>query len=327
MRALRLISLFGGLFLQVISLATLLHLASFTMVLPMHILGAILWGWGSGFFMRDDQRSFWWLPSSVALIFPVIGPLASLILIFVLQRPLVEHARNDYVIWDDDSDSRWKDQPVTELAAHSIVEILHSPSPHRRRNAILALRNLEPQLAIPLLRKALLDSDEQVRIYSQNILASILSHFESRIKDLEQLQRNSPGAAGPAIRLAEYYYELVYLDVAGDSEAATHYLKKALALLEQVASAEPDNRHVPLLGLKFALRAEDITLARQWLQRLESFQFDEMQVMPWRLEIAYREHQWESLRQMFGEFQNMKPINPKITNLARFWFGKNKASA
>eukprot|EP01035_Chromulina_nebulosa_P034026 gene34026-45608_t len=129
------------------------------------------------------------------------------------------------------------------------------PSPGR--NAILALRELDPIVAIPLLRKGLQDSDEQVRIYAQNILSGLIERFEANLKELEQRVAAEPAAALHAIRLAEHFHELVYLDVAGDDETAAHYLATAQDILHRASALAPQDPQIPFLGLKCALRARD----------------------------------------------------------------------
>ncbi len=284
-----------------------------------HILGAAAWGFGLAAYMPGTVREAWWLPAGCALVFPVAGLVAAVALVFTVRRPPRDRSEQRYVIWNEQAKSEWNDPLPAGSSGQSIVEILQSPRTQLRRNAVLALRELDPQLAIPLLRKGLQDSDEQVRIYAQNILSGMLERFEGGIKELEQKLRDNPDAAQPARRLAEQFFELVYLDVAGDDETAAHYLSKALALLDRAAAAAPDDREIPLLGLKYALRARQPAIARAWSERIDPAQVDSQHVLPWRMELAFQEGDWTALRTLFAAFARGRYFNPRIDEVARFW--------
>lgn len=316
--SLRPVAAVAGLLLHGAALAGLLRGLSLGWILPAHLLGAAAWGWGAATALPPTQRHAWWLPAGCALLFPVIGPLGSLYLIRGLRRRPADSGLDRYVVWNDEPRAG-RDTPTSAASVHSIIEILQGTRTQLRRNAILALRELEPPMAIPLLRKGLQDSDEQVRIFAQNILSSMLERFESGIKALEEQLRSNPAAATPSRQLAEQYFELVYLDVAGDDNMSAHYLTKALALLEQAFAAAPTDRDIALLGLKYALRARHLDLARRWYARLAPTALNTQHVLPWRMELAFLEGDWTALRQLFTRFAAAGYINPRIDELSRFW--------
>lgn len=295
-------------------------------IVAAHAAGSVAWGWGALALLPVPHRRAWWQPGAWALVFPVAGLLASLVFLQILRRPPVDRTERRYLVWNDQPHQAWAGPMPGGTAGQSIVEILQSPRTQLRRNAVLALRDLDPQLAIPLLRKGLQDSDEQVRIYSQNILSAMLERFEEGTKQLEQRLRDEPGEAHTATRLAEQYFELVYLDVAGDDETAAHYLAKALALLDRAAVAAPGDAAVALLGLKYALRARDAAAARRWLAQLGPAQAGTAAVLPWRMELAFLEGNWAELRALFAAFADLRAVNPRIEELIRFWQGPAAAA-
>lgn len=307
--------------LQAISLPLLFREGLLPWAFLAHAAGAVAWGLGAARLFPRGQRPAWWQSGAWALTFPVVGPLASLCFASILRRPPVDNSGQRYVVWNEQPAGAWDNALPAGASGQSIVEILQSPRTQLRRNAVLALRELDPQLAIPLLRKGLQDSDEQVRIYAQNILSTMLERFEEGIKQLENRIASGQGDAATATRLAEQYFELVYLDVAGDDETAAHYLAKALALLEKAFGAAPDDPAIVFLGFKYALRARDAGAARLWLERLEQRKSDAQQVLPWRMELAFLEGDWKRLRALFEEFARARYINPRIEELSRFWLG------
>lgn len=319
MNRIRWLAAIGGGALHALALFCLWRGSPIALTLLAHVLGSAAWGFGVTAILPGTMRGAWWLPAGCALVFPGAGLVASLLLIEALRHPPSGQNEKRYVIWNEQAKGDWNEALPGGAAGQSIVEILQSPRTQLRRNAVLALRDLDPQMAIPLLRKGLQDSDEQVRIYAQNILSGMLERFEGGIKELEEQLRANPDAALPARRLAEQFFELVYLDVAGDDETAAHYLKQALSLLERAAAAAPDDPEIPLLGLKYALRARDVATAQRWGARIDPAQLNSQHVLPWRMELAFQKADWAGLRALFAAFAQGHYFNPRIDEVARFW--------
>ena len=183
----------------------------------------------------------------------------------------------------------------------------------------MAVKELEVKLALPLLRKGLQDSDEQVRIYAQNILSGLLESFEGRIKELERRSKKSPVEVATMVSLAEQYFELVYLDVAGDEETSDHLLAKAVGMLDDAAKRAPRDGHIALLRLRYALRRRDVAGAEAALKKAEALKIDSQMVLPWQMELAFQKKNWGELRRLFEVFVDRGFVNPRIEALARFW--------
>ena len=325
MNRLRPLLLVVALLAQAAALFWLLRAGPLSLTLLAHLLGSLAWGVGAARFFPGAPPRTWWQGAAWALTFPVAGPLAFLVFSTILRRPPVDRSTKGYLVWNEQPHDAWE-APPSGAAGQSIVEILQSPRTQLRRNAVLALRELDPQMAIPLLRKGLQDSDEQVRIYAQNILSSMLERFEEGIKQLEQRIAADQFEPLTATRLAEQYFELVYLDVAGDEETAAHYLAKALTLLERAADASPGDDAIVFLGFKYALRARDVVAARRWLDRLNPAQHEAQYIIPWLMELAFLEGDWRRLRALFAGFRRAGHVNPRVEELARFWMGPAPSS-
>ncbi len=286
-----------------------------------HLAGAALWGVGFAARQPSAPPRAWLLPAGCAALFPLLGPLAAVFIADLQRRPPADQSASRYVVWDDESRSRWSGSTPAGATGQSIVDILQSPRTQLRRNAVLALRDLDPAMAIPLLRKGLQDSDEQVRIYAQNILSTMLEGFETGIKALEQRLASSPDGVAHAVRLAEQYFELVYLDIAGDEETAAHYLARAQSLLTRAAALAPEHREIAFLGLKYALRARDVPAAQRWFDQLRAVGFDLHAVLPWQMELVFLQRDWRRLEELFVFFQRAQILNPRIADLRQFWLG------
>ena len=319
-------ALAAGALLQTLALVMLWRGGAVWPVLVAHVTGGLIWSWGVISLLPFAGRDAWWLPAGCTLVFPILGPLFSLVLAALLRRPAAEPENKRYLVWSDHTREGLTEPLPAGASGQSIVEILQSPRTQLRRNAVLALRDLEPQMAIPLLRKGLQDSDEQVRIYAQNILSSMLEGFESGIKELEQRFDAEPAAATHAVRLAEQYFELVYLEVAGDDETSAHYLQRAQALLIRAAEVAGDTPEIAFQGLRYALRARDRHQAQIWFAKLGPGAFDRRQALPWEMELAFMEGDWARLKELFELFHREGIVNPRIEELIRFWTGPGETT-
>jgi hypothetical protein len=319
MTRLRAIACAVGVLLQAVALFLLAHDRALAWTLLTHLSGAFVWGYGCAALLPVAQRPLWWFTAAPAGLFPLLGPLTSLVLVLTLRLPPIDRSARRYIVWNDQTQTALADSLPAGTAGQSIVEILQSPRTQLRRNAILALRDLDPPLAIPLLRKGLQDSDEQVRIYSQNILSTMLERYESGLKELAQRVAAEPAAALHAVRLAEQYHELVYLDVAGDDETAAHYLNHAPALLARAADLAPTDQHIAFLALRCAIRARNIPSAAHSFARLQQGGYDVRQVLPWRMELVFLQGDWARLRELLVVYQRSQIVNPRIDDIVRFW--------
>jgi len=75
----------GGL-LHLAALAGLLQGRPLPWLVPAHLAGALAWGWGAAPLLPASQQAAWWLLAGCALVFPGVGPLASLVLVRGLHR-------------------------------------------------------------------------------------------------------------------------------------------------------------------------------------------------------------------------------------------------
>ncbi|HEY2517697.1 MAG TPA: hypothetical protein VGI39_42805, partial [Polyangiaceae bacterium] len=116
---------------------------------------------------RERDLGFVALAASVALLVPVLGPVGLLgALAYALRRP-----RHERPVWSDllEIPSLLHQVPrppaTISFSADALAQILGGNAPNDRRfRAILATRSLAPRQAIPLLKIALADASDEVRL-------------------------------------------------------------------------------------------------------------------------------------------------------------------
>ncbi|MCF3651880.1 HEAT repeat domain-containing protein [Synoicihabitans lomoniglobus] len=294
-------------------------------ILLLQLGGAVTWGWGTRFFPFVATPSARCLAGVMALVIPVFGWLVSAAFTSLMWMKMPRTRGRSLLVWSDRNLRMETDLQTVPGSQESIAEILRGPHIQARRNAILAVKDLDPSSALPLLRKGLQDSDEQVRIFAQNSLSTLMEGFEAGIKQLERRLAEAPTELATVVGLAEQYFELVYLDVAGDEETSAHLLGKAADLLARAAAQAPDDRRICLLRLRYALRRRDVAMAGTLLAQIDQDPADEQMLLPWRAELAFQMRDWSGVRRILKRFAEAGYVNTRIEALARFWRVKERA--
>jgi tetratricopeptide (TPR) repeat protein len=200
----------------------------------------------------------------------------------------------------------------------SVMEILSGEDKEARRRAILALRSVEPKKSLPVLQKAIQDSDEQVRLLAQTQFNRIIAGLELAVKSIES------ELAGPApkterlVQLAEEYHELVYLGLSSD-ETQIIYLDRAVELLREAVRINPDNQEAHLLLLKCYLKTTRLAEARQCLAELARNGAPPETLAPWESEIYFLEHNWAELAKSLQRIQEHKNTDLRLAHQIDFW--------
>jgi hypothetical protein len=200
---------------------------------------------------------------------------------------------------------------------HSVFEILHSARKPERAKAILALKGAEPAQAIPILRRALQDSDELVRIFAQNLLSHIVEHVETLTRRLER-ELSKGRSSAKLVHLAEQYHEQVYLGIVIDQESCRSLIDKAVVLVEEAIQLEPENPRLRLQAVKYLLRNREIERAKVhlWVAEGLAGTSDEL-LFPLKAEIAYWEKDWDYLHELFEGCPGSS--GALLNSIRRFW--------
>ena len=272
-------------------------------------------------FPEEYQRLNWTFAALVlgfALPLPVIGPLFLLGYRLLL---LIEPARNiesKYVLGTTQYLTLARHELDEQEEPRSVAEILNGKDNIARRAAILALRAVEPKKALPLLQKAIQDSDEQVRLLAQTQFNHIIASLEGRVKSVEAELATPPRHLNKLLLLAEQYHEMVYLDLATD-ETQTIYMGRAIELLEEAARTAPDHTAARFLLVKCALKSGRLDQARAGIQFLRKKGWQAEVLGPWEAEIAFLERDWETLATMLRKLDAAGDTPGALKGPMEFW--------
>ena len=208
--------------------------------------------------------------------------------------------------------------PPIKQGARSVLDILSGTDNFVRRKAILALRQVEPKKALPVLQKAIQDSDEQVRLLAQTQFNKTLANLELAIKTMEAALTSGPRETDRLIQLAEQYHELVYLGLSSE-ETQTIYLNRAIELLEEALAALPKNQAVQLMLLKCSIKNNDLTRAQKYLGALQAQGYRKELLAVWEAEIYFQQRDWQALNNSLKQMRDMDLNNARIQGQIDFW--------
>lgn len=277
-------------------------------------------------FPEEYRRLKWTFVALVvgfALPLPVIGPLFLIGYRLLLCLEPARNVESKYVLGTTQYLTLTRHELDEHEEPRSVTEILNSKDNVARRTAILALRSVEPKKALPLLQKAIQDSDEQVRLLAQTQFNHIIASLEGRVKLLEADLATPPRHVNKLLLLAEQYHELVYLGLATD-ETQTIYLGRATELLEEAATAAPDNTSVRFLLVKCALKAGQLDQARASIQFLRKKGWQAEVLVPWEAEIAFLERDWATLATTLRRLETEGANSGALRGPMEFWLAPVK---
>ncbi len=216
-------------------------------------------------------------------------------------------------------------QPVASVSPQApalrdgLASVLsHFEDPEQRQQAILACRHLPRRQAVPLLRRALTDPGDEVRLLAYAMLNAIERTLDARVQALEAALANGDDTLGRcADALAQAYWEYHYLGLAQGS-VARHTLERALDSLDQALA-----RHAT--AARWLLRGR-ICLA-QGRHAAARHAFDESarrgmhadDLAPQRAELAFCSRRFDEISAQLQRLSADAATQPALKPLMEYW--------
>ncbi|MBI3876620.1 MAG: tetratricopeptide repeat protein [Verrucomicrobia bacterium] len=267
---------------------------------------------------REGGVTFVALVAGFAAAAPVLGFLIVLGWRGVLELRVSKGKNKDLVLGTREYLTEPEEEELEPVTPQSLLQILQGATPQARRDAILALRDVEPKKALPLLQKAIQDSDEQVRLMAQTQFNLILAGVEGAIKTLEAGISAGARPIAKLVQLAEQYHELVYLGLSTDETMRLH-LQRAVELLNEAGEKAPNNSNVLFLLLRCHLRLGDAPKAKAVLKAVKSRGLGGAFTHGWEAEICFLERDWTGLAVSLRRLESARDTPAPLREMADFW--------
>lgn len=189
-----------------------------------------------------------------------------------------------------------------------------------RFDAILATRSLPDRLAVPLLKSALSDPSDEIRLYAFSRLERMRDEIEKRIEQLTTAIENAEEDEIPRLhlRLAESHWELAF---AGLAEGIV--LTQSLASAQQHATTAcellPGHAAAEFFLGRIFVRLRDTERAVAAFSRAIDAGYPRVKLLPYLAECAFYRRDYVSVRGLLRELEMFAPDNSFSRPVMEFW--------
>lgn len=271
---------------------------------------------------REDERAEALFVLVHCLFLPVLGPLLVLVLhAIVVRLPRHEAPGERFIVHRTAAGKNVTGLLEAPLEA-PLLDLLRVLDVERRRRAVLSLSDLDPRRSIPILREALRDPDEEVRLFAYGILSAHEDHLNRQILAL-LASISGPEGAGEAsaaveTRLGDLYHEFGYLGLAGP-QIQRFYLERAVECYERALMQEPEQPRVLLkLGRVFIrLRLPD--RAEEALVAAILAGLPVVETMPWQAEIYFLRGERLLMQGLLQVMRREPAVPERMRRVVAFW--------
>jgi hypothetical protein len=294
-------------------------------VLP-HMVACALLAMALWFFLPTRYKSpLPWAPLflfSIAFFIPLVGMVGVVLSVF---PALYSQRKTEEQVWQTTGVPGLPFRPLERR--HSpmfqdggLQDVLYlATDPERRLNALLATRRMPANESVPILKLALRDPADDVRLLAYSMLDQKESGINQRIERLLDRLGNSEDESPDATHagLARWYWELAYLGLAQGS-VLDHVLGQARKHAEQ-SLAIHSNPELYLLAGRIALEQDELSAARKFFKQAETGGIQFEKIAPFLAETAFAAHEYHEVPRLLARLPAHALARPPFAELARYW--------
>tara|TARA_Y100000748_G_scaffold294532_1_gene285282 strand:- start:4708 stop:5688 length:981 start_codon:yes stop_codon:yes gene_type:complete len=197
-------------------------------------------------------------------------------------------------------------QDVLQLAGDS----------ERRLSALLATRAMPGNDAVPVLKLALRDPEDDVRLLAYSMLDQRENRINQHIERLLERQAETPSAGTRAV-LAGWYWELAYLGLA-QGGVLQHVLQQALEHADAALRSEPSGDLAVLAG-RIQIARGQAAEARRYLEQAADLGVGTTRLAPLLAEVAFLEHRYSEVVNQLQRISPAMRAKPPLAATAGYW--------
>ncbi len=213
--------------------------------------------------------------------------------------------------------------PSVPISFASLRQILEAASDtNKKLKAILLSRQLPRKERIRLLQKALVDTDDEVRLLAYSLLEDIEKEISERIITLQkELKR---GGSDKACRetnflIAQGFWDLAYLGIA-QQDLKKHFLNEAKRYLLEVLQFEESGNAWFLLG-RIELHRERYQDAERAFKKAMDLEVSDREVLPWLAEAVFYQGRYDEVNALLTQYRNLGQVVGALRPIVDFWTG------
>jgi hypothetical protein len=281
---------------------------------------AVVWATQS----RTSGRALGALAFVLALFIPGLGALG-LGLALVASQGSGRNRRER--AWQRLDTSEALDAPP-RLAAHrnliagDLIDALADRTPENaahRFQVVLSTRHLRARSAIAVLKVALKDPSDDVRLFAFSRIEQFRATIEDRIESLKAATPEDDDEQTVIdLRLAESHWELAYLGLV-EGAVLQHTLATAKAHVEDAARRAPSDAPVNFVRGRILLALGDVVAASAAFTKAMNHGYPRRRVLPYLAECAYRRRELDVVPRLMREVASSPQDHPYLAHVTDFW--------
>jgi tetratricopeptide (TPR) repeat protein len=206
--------------------------------------------------------------------------------------------------------------------ATALAEALaETSSAARRFQAVVRARRLSPRARVSLLRTALRDPSDEVRLFAFSMMEHARDDLQRAVHELGAAVANAPGPAARAQahrRLAEAHWEFSFLGLA-EGAVLDHALDAALEHAQQSCEQNPGDAPAEMLRGRILLQRGDVDEARVAFERALAAGHPPSKVLPYVAECAFRRRDYDRVREHLRELLRVAGEGAPLRPVLELW--------
>jgi hypothetical protein len=196
------------------------------------------------------------------------------------------------------------------------------PEQEKRIKAVLATRRMTDEMAVPLLKVALLDAADEVRLLAYSMLDSKRKKLDRLIhKGLTKLKSSNLQPKSKKIihqNLAEAFWELSYLGLV-EGQSRNRVLGSAKQQVLDALNIQKEDPWMYLLHARITIRLGLYKEASNALKQSEKYAMDTRKLAPLYAEIAFETRHFNKIGRQLKQIDSMSQKNPILGGWVTQW--------
>ena len=213
----------------------------------------------------------------------------------------------------------------------SFHDILTNGTLQQKRDAIVLMtKHFRTEFA-PVLRRALVDPDNSIRVMAASSIGRIENMFLEKTILADRAVARAPGNADLLLQQARLYDDYAFTGLLErDREDANR--EKAKQIYREVLKLQPDNHAATLALGRLLVRTGAVEEAAQLLQQALRYRNSDPQLMLWYAECLYKLRRYGELRRLLREhgsafLDGPGKQRPRISDAVQMWLGRSAPSS
>jgi hypothetical protein len=209
---------------------------------------------------------------------------------------------------------------VGTIGEARIAGILHgNTNLNERQRAVLSTLRLRDEQAIPLLRQALKDSEDDVRLLAYALMDRKEQAITARLRlRQQQLDKLRPDQRVGLHKLIAYdCWELIHLGLA-QGEVLRYLLMTARTNVEDALKLNPKNANLQFLLGKILLRQGELVLASTAFRQAEELGIDSIKINPYLAEISFSQRRFANVSAYLANMEALVS-SPMLQTPVTYW--------